>query len=106
MYSAWVTPRTMPMAGHELCVDGGELAGVVGVAVDGARGEDAALVHDLHGRLAVSADAGEDDLALAGDGVDVEDVAGDEALEEVDSFGGRRVRSRVRHRSLGGVHFA
>ena len=89
--------------GHELRVDRRELRGSLGLAVEDARGEDAALVHDLHGRLAVAADAGEDDLALADDGVDVEDVAGDEALEEVEALAVAELFERAPD-VVGGVH--
>ncbi len=54
-----------------------------GVALDEAGGEDAALVADVHGGAAVAAGDGEEDIAFANDGVDVEDVAGDVLLEEV-----------------------
>ena len=82
MYSAWVTPRTMPSEGARLRVERGQFLPVAAGAVDGAGGEDAALVHHLHGRAAVLMDDGEDDLALADDRVDVEDVAGDELLQQ------------------------
>ena len=79
---AWVTPRTMPSDGRQGGVEVCELLPIAAVAVDGAGGEDAALMHDLHGRAAVLMHDGEDDLALVDDGVDVEDVAGNELLEE------------------------
>ena len=69
--------------GDELRIDGGQLTGVSRSTVDDVSGEDSALVHHLHRGLAVLADGGEDDLAVGSDGVDVEDVAGDESLEEV-----------------------
>jgi hypothetical protein len=66
----------------ELVVERNQPFGIVGVAIDGAGREDSALMHDLHRRFAVAVHFGEDHVAFAGDGVDMEDVAGDEAFEE------------------------
>ena len=68
--------------GSEAGVERGQLGPVAALAVDGARREDAALVHHLHGRAAVLVGHGEDHLALAHNRVHVEDVTGDELLQE------------------------
>jgi hypothetical protein len=65
----------------DLPVNSDEVAGVVGVTVEGAGAEDSSLMHGLHRRLAVLVGRGEEDLAVPGDAFDVEDLARDEALE-------------------------
>ena len=88
----------------------------------GAGREDAALVRDAEGRRAVLVRGVEDDVALPDQRVDVEDIAFDEALEQVErapvaerverrpqlldpldagDADGRRVRARLEHPGAG-----
>ena len=54
-----------------------------GGAVHRAGGEDTALVHELKGRLAVLVDGSSERVALPNDAVGVEDIARDEALQQM-----------------------
>src|SRR6201996_7252382 len=76
-------PVVQAQAAKGCGVDVEEFAGFVAGAIESACGEDAAGVHGVEGRLAVLVRRGEDDTAVPGDAFDVEDVAGDEALDEV-----------------------
>ena len=64
-------------------VDVEERGGFGTGAVEGAGGKDSAGVRGLEGRLAVLVRSGEEDAALPGDAFDMEDVAGEEALDEM-----------------------
>jgi hypothetical protein len=52
-------------------------------AVHGSGGEDAALMHELEGRLAVLMNGRSERVALPNDAVGVEDIARDEALQQM-----------------------
>ena len=84
MNSVWVTPRTMPnvvRTSRLMRLEGGPRRVVLRHR---RRREDAAAVRHLERRLAVLVHRLEHDRLVPDDRVDVEDVAGDEALEHVE----------------------
>src|SRR5271156_1875161 len=68
---------------YQLRVNCLQFTRIGGIPIDDPGGKHAALVHHLHGRLAVLAHGRKDYLPVVGDRVDVEDGAGNESLEEI-----------------------
>ena len=65
------------------CVASEQAEGVARFPVQRARAEDAALVHGLHGRLAVFVGGTRRATSAPGDAFDVKDFTGDETLQQV-----------------------
>ena len=83
MYSVCDTPRCRPKRLQDPFVLGQQPTRGIGIALQNARGENAASLRDFEGRRAVRARDGKADLPFVHDGVDVKDIAGDKTLQQV-----------------------